>query len=204
MLHILHGNRPYALSRRSHPITPYAPSGEFIYKSVVKKLGTKVNKSLSVGRGFSFLEGECFQGNILQDWNPKVKNVDCIITSPPFAGSTRFYMTNWLRYWFAGWSKDDFSTQTNDYVEVKQRSGMDVYDSIFAACSSRLKRGGIALFHLGASEKLDMAAELEPRARSYFEVLDIFAETVGHLEKHGIRDKGVTTGHHYIVMKNAQ
>ena len=38
MLHILHGNRPYALSRRSHPITPYAPTGEAVYKSVVEKL----------------------------------------------------------------------------------------------------------------------------------------------------------------------
>ena len=32
LLHILHGNRPYALSRRSHPITPFAPSGKSEYK----------------------------------------------------------------------------------------------------------------------------------------------------------------------------
>ncbi len=31
LLHILHGNRPYALSRRSHPLTPYAPTGEYEY-----------------------------------------------------------------------------------------------------------------------------------------------------------------------------
>src|SRR5690606_15498057 len=37
MLHILHGNRPYALSRTSHPITPYAPSGDFVKKSVIDK-----------------------------------------------------------------------------------------------------------------------------------------------------------------------
>ena len=35
MLHILHGNRPYALSRRSHPLTPYAPTGEYIYKNLI-------------------------------------------------------------------------------------------------------------------------------------------------------------------------
>lgn len=34
LLHILHGNRPYALSRNSHPITPYAPTGEYVYKKL--------------------------------------------------------------------------------------------------------------------------------------------------------------------------
>jgi len=29
LLHILHGNRPYALSRRSHPVTPFAPRGPY-------------------------------------------------------------------------------------------------------------------------------------------------------------------------------
>src|SRR5581483_2757734 len=27
MMHVLHGNRPYAVSRRSHPVTPFAPTG---------------------------------------------------------------------------------------------------------------------------------------------------------------------------------
>ena len=43
LLHVLHGNRPYALSRNSHPITPYAPTGEFLYKNVVEKLTNKVS-----------------------------------------------------------------------------------------------------------------------------------------------------------------
>ncbi len=38
LLHILHGNRPYALSRKSHPITPYAPSGPFEYRSLICNL----------------------------------------------------------------------------------------------------------------------------------------------------------------------
>ncbi|MBI3724008.1 DNA methylase, partial [bacterium] len=35
LLHVLHGNRPYALSRRSHPLTPFAPSGPFVEKALV-------------------------------------------------------------------------------------------------------------------------------------------------------------------------
>jgi hypothetical protein len=38
LLHVLHGNRPYALSRRSHPLTPYAPTGPVEYKSLLRKL----------------------------------------------------------------------------------------------------------------------------------------------------------------------
>lgn len=42
-LHVLHGNRPYALSRHSHSLTPYAPTGEFEYKRVIEKIVQKVN-----------------------------------------------------------------------------------------------------------------------------------------------------------------
>jgi hypothetical protein len=31
-LHLLHGNRPYALSRRSHPVTPFKPTGDFEHR----------------------------------------------------------------------------------------------------------------------------------------------------------------------------
>ena len=41
LLHILHGNRPYALSRRSHPITPFAPTGPTEYRSLIQKLQQK-------------------------------------------------------------------------------------------------------------------------------------------------------------------
>lgn len=43
LLHVLHGNRPYALSRNSHPLTPYAPTGEFKYKNVINHIKNKVD-----------------------------------------------------------------------------------------------------------------------------------------------------------------
>lgn len=202
MLHILHGNRPYALSRRSHPITPYAPSGEFVYKSLIKHLRDKVERSLAVGRGFSFQEGECIPGDVLQSWDPKVRNVDCIITSPPFASSTRFYMTNWMRFWFAGWGRKEFDSETKHYLEVKQKVSMEPYDQIFAACSKRVRKGGLIVFHLGTNEKTNMAELLFDRAKRHLTVLDMFTETVEHCERHGIRDKGATVGHQYLVLQN--
>lgn len=201
MLHILHGNRPYALSRRSHPITPYAPTGEFVRKSVVKSLRAKVERSLATGRGFSFHEGHCVQADTLGGWTGIPERLDCIITSPPFAGSTRFYMTNWMRFWFAGWGPEQFSTDTKQYVEVKQRSSMGIYDEIFRACAEHLRKDGLAVFHLGTSNKSDMGAALEPIATKHMDVVDLFTETVEHCERHGIRDKGGVTGHQYLVMR---
>ncbi|MDR2865497.1 MAG: site-specific DNA-methyltransferase, partial [Spirochaetaceae bacterium] len=47
LLHILHGNRPYALSRRSHSIVPYAPQGDFEYKNLIEKTTEKVEKAFA-------------------------------------------------------------------------------------------------------------------------------------------------------------
>jgi len=200
MMHILHGNRPYALSRNSHPITPYAPKGDFVYKNVVKHLWDKVNKSLGTDRGENFIDGHCFQADILEEWPSEIAEVDAIITSPPFFDSTKFYMTNWMRYWFCGWSREDFDTQPKSFVEVIQKKSFDAYDFIFQQCFERLKTNGFAVFHLGHSDKCDMAQELEPIAAKYFEVVDIFTESVEHCERHGISDKGSVKGHQYLVL----
>ena len=44
----------------------------------------------------------------LKKWKIKDKSVDLILTSPPFAFSTKFYINNWIRYWFGGWGIEDF------------------------------------------------------------------------------------------------
>ncbi|MCW1719944.1 site-specific DNA-methyltransferase [Pseudoalteromonas sp. A3] len=201
MLHILHGNRPYALSRNSHPITPYAPTGDYIYKNVVEKLRNKVQKSLDTDRGDLFLDGHCFHGDILKTWPSEVKNLDAIITSPPFFDSTKFYMTNWMRYWFCGWDKNDFKNQPLNFIEVMQKKTFDVYDFIFKSCHEKLKVNGFAVFHLGHSDKCDMAKNLEPIASKYFKVIDMFTESVEHCESHGISDKGGVKGHQYLILQ---
>ncbi|MDF4618598.1 DNA methyltransferase [Vibrio parahaemolyticus] len=201
MMHILHGNRPYALSRNSHPITPYAPKGDFVYKNVIEKLWAKVNKSLDTEVNNQFIDGHCFQADILEEWPEEMQELDAIITSPPFFDSTKFYMTNWMRYWFCGWTRADFDTQPKSFVEVIQKKSFDAYDFIFNQCYQRLKIGGYAVFHLGHSDKCDMAESLKPYAEKYFEIIDIFNESVEHCEKHGIADKGGVKGHQYLVLR---
>ena len=43
---------------------------------------------------------------------------------------------------------------------------------------------------------------LLPIAEKYLKVLDLFNETIAHCEKHGIRDKGGTKEHQYLVLKS--
>lgn len=201
MLHILHGNRPYALSRTSHPITPYAPTGDYVYKNLIEKLWNKINKSLNTEVTDDFVTGHCYQADILSEWPSEIQNLDAIITSPPFFDSTKFYMTNWMRYWFCGWTRLDFDTQPKSFVEVIQKKSFDAYDFIFGQCHERLKLGGYAVFHLGHSDKCNMAESLKPYAEKYFTVIDIFSESVEHCESHGISDKGSVTGHQYLVLR---
>lgn len=200
MLHILHGNRPYALSRRSHPITPFAPTGEYEYRPVLPRLRDKVTRSLQAELPSSFIPGACWQADILAPWPQDIPPLDAIITSPPFFDSTRFYMANWMRFWFCGWDLSHFTSEPAKFVETAQKKSLSVYTPIFQAFHKHLKPNGRVVLHLGASKKCDMAQELAAIAKPHFTVADIFQEDVGHCEKHGVSDKGTVTSHQYLVL----
>jgi len=200
MLHILHGNRPYALSRRSHPITPYKPSGDFEYKSLVEKLSEKVHRSLDESLPSDFTPGVVYQQDATGWWPREIDQLDAVITSPPFFDSTRFYLANWLRLWFAGWSSRDFDTQPLGFVDERQKKSFDVYASILRQSRERLKEGGMLVLHLGKSPKADMAAELLTLGKRWFRSYDLLDESVAHCETHGIRDKGTVTDHQYLLL----
>ena len=200
LLHVLHGNRPYALSRRSHPITPFAPSGDFIYKSLVEKVAEKVLKALKTERPEGFVYGETIRQDATTPWPDRVDNLDAIITSPPFFDSTRFYLANWMRLWMAGWTAPDFKSQPAGFVDEMQKRTMDVYTPILRQARERLKDGGVCVLHLGDSKKCNMAVEIERLSRPFFRRWEIFSESVEHCESHGIRDKGTVTSHTYLVL----
>lgn len=200
MLHILHGNRPYALSRKSHPITPYAPTGDFIYKSVIEKLTEKVNKSFSQERTLDFIPGKIFLQDSTTDWPEEVSNLDAIITSPPFFDSTRFYSANWIRLWFSGWEKEDFAIMPSKYVDEIQKKDMHIYDCIFKQAKDRLKDDGVFVLHLGKSKKCDMGTALFELASKYFDGRELFSENVAHCNKFGIKDLGTVTDHQYLIL----
>lgn len=199
-LHLLHGNRPYALSRRSHPITPYAPSGEFEYRALMPRLKEKVFKSLETPIPDQFVPGTIFLQDATKFWPLEVNHLDAIITSPPFFDSTRFYLANWLRLWFTGWTQSDFGGKPLAFIDERQKESFEVYESVMRQARERLKPGGVFVLHLGESEKCDMAIELLRVSRKWFAYHEVFDESVAHCESHGIRDKGTVTSHQYLVL----
>ncbi|MGI6698991.1 MAG: DNA methyltransferase [Christensenellales bacterium] len=199
-LHVLHGNRPYALSRNSHPLTPYSPKGDFIYKNVIEHISNKMNNSYKKGDFNSFKCGQA----ILGDYNELTASslsVDTIISSPPFADSIRFYMQNWMRLWLCGWESDDYKHAESSFLDQKQKKDFDVYYSFFEMCAAVLKTSGKVILHLGKTDNVDMAEELSKRASYWFEEIYRGYEDVKTIEKHGIKDKGATVEHQFLFLQ---
>jgi tRNA G10 N-methylase Trm11 len=201
LLHVLHGNRPYALSRRSHPITPFAPTGPAEYRPLIPRLRDKVSRGLYAVYPKTFVEGCALYQDATSWWPQQIEALDAIITSPPFFDSTRFYLANWMRLWFCGWEAADFRTRPLAFVDEQQKAGFEVYEPIFRQARERLKPDGVMVLHLGKSRKCDMAWELSRLAARWFRVTDSFSESVGHCESHGIRDKGTVEEHQYLVLE---
>ncbi|MBS5890730.1 MAG: hypothetical protein KIB45_06575 [Negativicoccus succinicivorans] len=205
--HILHGNRPYALSRNSHPLTPYAPKGAYLYKNVIEHIRNKVYLSYNKSDKYLDYERENFvigstynlDYNDLLSVIPK-DSVNAIITSPPFSNSIKFYSQNWLRLWLSGWERSDFQNVNDRFLEIKQRSTLDVYKNFFKVGHALLKDGGKMILHLGKTSKVNMGEELSKLCRPWFDVIYLGSESVSHLEKHGIKDKGGTSDHQYLFL----
>lgn len=201
LLHILHGNRPYALSRRSHPIVPYAPSGDFCYKNLIEKVKEKLTKALSAELSKEFIEGKIYLGDSTQTWPEDICNIDAIITSPPFFDSTRFHLANWIRLWFMGWNTEEFNSEPQKYVDERQKKDFDLYNSIFEQATERLGTGGHFVMHLGKSKKCNMGEVLKGIAKPYFKSVKLYDESVTHCDTFGIKDLGTVTSHQYLIMK---
>ena len=201
LLHILHGNRPYALSRRSHPITPFAPTGPYEYRRLIDRLRNTVDRRLAVAPPSELPIGRAFFQDATCAWPEEVCDLDAIITSPPFFDSTRFYSANWMRLWFAGWEAEDFVREPARFVDERQKCDFAVYRPVFAQAAKRLRPGGHFAIHLGKSRKCDMAAILTDIGSQYLELIDSFSESVEHCESHGIRDKGTVTHHQYVLFR---
>lgn len=200
-LHLLHGNRPYALSRRSHPVTPFKPTGDFEHRELMPRLREKLARLREDLTNDEREWGCSAQGDCTVTWPASIPTADVIITSPPFFDSTRFYMTNWMRFWFVGWEREDFNIRGSNFLETRQKKSLDVYCSFYAAARRHLRDRGLLVLHLGNSAKCDMGAELCKRAAPSFSVADVFTEGVDHCESHGIRDKGSVHAHTYLVLE---
>lgn len=200
LLHVLHGNRPYALSRQSHPLTPYAPTGDFVYKNLIEHVNNKLRLSFDKWNCDEYVKGKAIFGNFSDLTNYDFR-ADTVICSPPFAGSIRFYMQNWLRLWLCGWNKKDFDDADLRFLDQKQKKNFDVYSDFFKTIDMMLKPSGTVILHLGKTSKIDMATELSSRASPYFKEIYRGEENVEKIEKHGIKDKGATLIHQFLFLQ---
>lgn len=199
ILHILHGNRPYALSRTSHPITPFSPKGEFEYKSLLNKLETRLLRMLDVPFPEEHIQGKYYASNFSLLPNLLEEKVDAIITSPPFVGM-RFDRPNWMRMWFSGWNANDFHTKSKLFLERQQSKNWDIYNEYFEMCHTVLRDNGLIIMHIGGSTKYNMVDKLIERSSNLFKYIDIVTEDVTDTQNHGIKDKGTTSSHNYLFL----
>lgn len=198
--HLLHGNRPYALSRNSHPVTPFKPTGGFEYRASLPRLKDKIQRALDAQLPLvSTITGEAHFG----DYRDLRLNepVDAIITSPPFHNSTRFYVANWMRLWFCGWEREDFDSRKSTFLETQQKKSMDVYQTFFEKSAEWLRPGGRLIMHLGRVKGFDMCAEIRQQISSLFTLVHAFDECVSGREKFGITDQGATDVHQYLFLE---
>lgn len=202
LLHILHGNRPYALSRRSHPLTPYAPSGDFEYKNVLAAVRRRLDTTVPL---LSDLAGTSPGGMAVQadfrQAGPYFGTVDAVITSPPFADSFRFWSTNWMRLWLSGWEPSDFASQPGKFLEAEQARSYEPYRAFSNSMASVLKPGGALILHLGETATSKMTEEVGPMLEEHFMVDFVGRESVVGGETHGMRDAGATRAHWYLFAR---
>lgn len=204
LLHILHGNRPYALSRTSHPITPFSPTGPAVYKSVIDKTRKRVQRALATPLPETFIAGRGIEGDF-RDLTSKVGSTEAaaIITSPPFLGM-RFDRPNWLRLWFCGWAAEDFHRTSLGFLERQQTKSLDCYDDFYDVCGKLLRPDGLLVMHIGSGRKDKLVDGLRALADPRFRLIGETVEDVAELEQHGLSDKGKrTTSHHLLFFRRS-
>lgn len=199
LLHILHGNRPYALSRTSHPITPLHPKGEAVYKPLVDKVLERIERVLQSPLPEIFCPGVGYHGDFRDLPNKCQEDFDVIITSPPFLGM-RFDRPNWLRLWFCGWNESDFHKTSLSFLDRQQTKSLICYIDFFKICHQFLKPTGLLILHLGSGKQEKMVSSLKKLSSQYFDLVADICENVQAVEHHGISDKGLTTTHHFLFL----
>lgn len=202
VLHLLHGNRPYALSRRSHSITPLAPTGPFEYRPLMPRLRAKIDRMFREPLLDTFKVGEAYEDSIFRF--RLAAQVDCILTSPPFLQSTRFYSSNWLRLWFCGWEYEKQLAMKGEFLEEQQRRSMAIYDAVLQAFDQLIKPRGLCVLHLGATHKSSMGEQiLKYVVANGFRALAFESEDIQGWESFGIKDQGTTIRHEFLLLEKA-
>jgi RMKL-like, methyltransferase domain len=200
LLHILHGNRPYALSRRSHPMTPFKPTGAAEYRPLITGLTRRLERITGPLSALS-AAGHAYRTDY-KALPLAPGSVDAVITSPPFAQSLRFFSTNWMRLWLCGWEPEDFHQRPDEFLERRQLGNFeDAYQCFLDSMHVLLRPGGLLIMHLGETRKVNMAERLTPLLKGRFSLIYVGRECVADTESHGLTDKGATRAHSFVFAR---
>lgn len=198
--HILHGNRPYALSRRSHGVIPIPPKGPTLYKPLMPALRSKVRRMLIDSLPPHYRRGEAYCASASEMPLPD-NAVDAVITSPPFLGTTEFLRQNRLRLWFLGWSYEVQRARRKDFLEYAR--DMSDYLPVLREIRRVARAGALLVFHLGVVNGFDMAERMAELAQQLeMERLAVVYEDATHLESHGRTDRGATAQHAFLFLRS--
>jgi hypothetical protein len=196
--HILHGHRPYALSRRSHNVIPITPKGEFEYNSLIDSLSDKIERTLKQSLPIDYIQGQAFRDSAF-NVDQLVNHVDVIITSPPFLKTTEFLRQNRVRLWFNGWS---YAKQDEMKKEFMENMKMKSYIKLLDPFSNCLDQDSLCVLHTGVIGGEDMALNIAENATEYdFEPLGIVYENTKAMESQGRTDRGTTKEHQFLILK---
>jgi len=196
--HILHGNRPYALSRRSHNVIPIPPKGEFEYKPLIDSLSDKIERTLKYNPASEFVEGTAYQTDAFK-LNQVISSADAIITSPPFLKTTEFLRQNRVRLWFNGW---DYERQEETKEQFLENQEMSEYVELLSSFYECLDAGGLCVIHTGVVNGNDMALEFAEKAPNHgFSPLGIIYENTEAMESQGRTDRGSTKEHQFLILR---
>lgn len=199
LAHVLHGNRPYALSRRSHNIIPIPPKGPRTYKSVARAVTEKAKRMLALPLPDDFVSGEVYQC-AARSVPLGSESVDVVITSPPFLGTTHFLRQNRIRHWLFGWSYRKQEEMKAEFLEHDR--DVTRYRDILKELARVLRPSGAAVFHVGVVKDKNMGDMLAPYFReSGFREVGRVTEDVRSLETHGRVDRGGTHTHEFAVWR---
>jgi len=199
--HLLHGNRPYALSRRSHGIIPIPPKGPTTYKSLLNSLREKVARMRLDDLPPGFQNGDARLASALE--LPLADgSINRVITSPPFLKSTEFIRQNRLRLWFCGMDYRQQQAAKSGTEFIENHRTLDIYDRVLHEFRRVLRPGGLAVLHLGVVQKHDMALSIVPHAENAgLRQMALVYEDASRLETHGRTARGGTAQHEFLFLK---
>ena len=165
--HILHGNSPTRSAGGHIRLRRSLQRGHFEPRQMRSRLTDKVGRLMSAHFEPHWCDGVATNRDVtLLDHRDGL--ADVILTSPPFFGSTRFHVNNWLRLWFCGWEPDRFDRERERFLEYRQARNFSVYEQVLSSLHGALRSGGLAVWHLGKNKKFDMAGELARLGQPWF------------------------------------